>query len=57
VRYSGFSVGYNICVAAAVVSLGAVLTVRETARRPLRIAGSDEVFQSGPDVRGAAATR
>jgi hypothetical protein len=43
--------------AAAVVSLCAVLTIRETAGSPLRVAGSDESFQSGPDVRGAAATR
>ncbi|MEO3759611.1 MFS transporter [Mycobacterium sp. B14F4] len=64
VRYSGFSIGYNICVAgfggttpyvvtwltaqtgnslapawyltmAAVVSLGAIFTIRESARRPL----------------------
>jgi len=85
VRYSGFSIGYNICVAAfggttpyvvswltahtgqhvapayyivaaAVVSLLTLLTVRETARRPLRVAETDEVFQSEPDVRGAAAT-
>ncbi len=84
-RYSGFSIGYNICVAAfggttpyvvtwltaqtannvapayyvvvaAVVSLMTVLTVRETAGRPLPQGVADEMFQSEPDVRGAAAT-
>ncbi|MGX9788911.1 MFS transporter [Mycobacterium sp. MMS18-G62] len=84
VRYSGFSIGYNICVAAfggttpyvvswltaqtgkhaapayyivaaAVVSLLTLLTLGETARRALPAGGSDEEFQSGPDVRGAAA--
>ena len=34
-------------VAAALVSLCAVPTIPETARRPLRVAGSDEMFQSG----------
>jgi len=75
VRYSGFSIGYNICVAAfggttpyavtwltaqtadnvapayyvvvaAVVSLLTVLTIRETARRPLPQGVTDETFQS-----------
>jgi MFS transporter, MHS family, proline/betaine transporter len=74
VRYSGFSIGYNVCVAAfggttpyivtwlttetgnnvapayyvvvaAVVSLLTILTMRETARRPLRKLASDEMFQ------------
>jgi MFS transporter, MHS family, proline/betaine transporter len=74
VRYSGFSIGYNICVAAfggttpyvvtwltaetgnnvapayyvvvaAVVSLLAILTIRETERRPLPKLASDETFQ------------
>ena len=74
VRYSGFSIGYNICVAgfggttphvvtwltaqtgnpvapayylvaAAVISLLTVLTLRETARRPLPKLASDEMFQ------------
>lgn len=75
VRYSGFSVGYNICVAgfggttpyvvtwltaetgnnvapayyvvvAAVVSLLTILTIRETAGRPLPQGISDQTFQS-----------
>jgi MHS family proline/betaine transporter-like MFS transporter len=75
VRYSGFSIGYNICVAAfggttpyvvtwltaqtansvapayylaaaAVVSLLTILTVRETAGRPLPRGVSDESLQS-----------
>jgi MHS family proline/betaine transporter-like MFS transporter len=75
VRYSGFSVGYNICVAAfggttpyvvtwltaetgdnvapayyivaaAVVSLLTILTIRETAGRPLPQRISDQTFQS-----------
>jgi len=83
VRYSGFSIGYNACVAAfggttpyvvtrltaqtadnvapayyvaaaAIVSLLAFLTVRETARRPLRQGVADEMFQCGADVRRAA---
>jgi MHS family proline/betaine transporter-like MFS transporter len=85
VRYSGFSIGYNICVAvfggttpyvvtwltaqtannvapayyvvaAAVVSLLAILTVKETAGRPLPHGVPDEMFQSEADVRGAATT-
>jgi MHS family proline/betaine transporter-like MFS transporter len=85
VRYSGFSIGYNICVAAfggttpyvvtwltaqtannvapayyvvvaAIVSLLTILTIRETAGRPLPQGVADEMFQSEPDVRGAAAT-
>jgi MHS family proline/betaine transporter-like MFS transporter len=85
VRYSGFSIGYNICVAAfggttpyvvtwltaqtantvapayyvvaaAVVSLLAILSVRETAGRPLPQGVADEMFQSEADVHGAAAT-
>jgi MHS family proline/betaine transporter-like MFS transporter len=72
VRYSGFSIGYNICVAAfggttpyvvtwltaetgnnlapavylivaAVVSLVAVLTIRETAARPLPQTGDERI--------------
>ncbi|MFG1933333.1 MFS transporter [Mycobacterium sp. NPDC048908] len=75
IRYSGFSIGYNICVAAfggttpyvvtwltaetgndaapafyvvvaAVVSLVAILTIRETANRPLSHRISDQTFQS-----------
>lgn len=77
VRYSGFSIGYNICVAvfggttpyvvtwltaatdnsvapayyviaAAVVSLAAVLTLPETAGRALRALGSAEATASRP---------
>lgn len=75
VRYSGFSIGYNVCVAAfggttpyvvtwltaetgnniapayyvvlaAVVSIAAILTIPETASRPLRQGVLDETFQS-----------
>jgi MHS family proline/betaine transporter-like MFS transporter len=75
VRYSGFSIGYNVCVAAfggttpyvvtwltaqtannvapayyvvvaAVVSLLTILTVSETAGRPLPQTKPDEMFQS-----------
>jgi MHS family proline/betaine transporter-like MFS transporter len=85
VRYSGFSIGYNICVAAfggttpyvvtwltaetgnnvapayyvvvaAIVSLLTILTLRESAGRPLQLSVADEMFQSGADVRGAATT-
>ena len=85
VRYSGFSIGYNVCVAAfggtmpyvvtwltaqtanivapayyvvaaAVVSLLTILTLRETAGRPLPQGVADEMFQSGADVRGGAST-
>jgi MHS family proline/betaine transporter-like MFS transporter len=85
VRYSGFSIGYNICVAAfggtyalrghrlttqtansvapayyvvvaAVVSLLTVLTVRETAGRPIPQGVADEMFQSEADVHRAATT-
>ncbi|HVQ50873.1 MAG TPA: MFS transporter [Mycobacterium sp.] len=85
VRYSGFSIGYNVCVAAfggttpyvvtwltaqtadsvapayyvvvaAVVSLLTVLTVRETAGRPLPLGVADEMFQSEADVHRAAST-
>jgi len=85
VRYSGFSIGYNICVAAfggttpyvvtwltastgnnvapayyvvvaAIVSLVTILTIRETAGRPLRRGVADEMFQFGADVHGAATT-
>ena len=38
-------------VAAAIVSL---LTIRETAGRPLSQGVADEMFQSNADVRGAA---
>jgi MFS transporter, MHS family, proline/betaine transporter len=83
VRYSGFSIGNNICVAAsggttfyvvtwftaqtannvapayyvaaaAMVSLLAILTLRETAGRPLRHGVADEMFQCGADVHRAA---
>jgi MFS transporter, MHS family, proline/betaine transporter len=85
VRYSGFSIGYNVCVAAfggtpyvvtwltagtgnnvapayyavaaAIVSLLTILTIRETAGRPLPQGVADEMFQSEADVRGAANTR
>ena len=86
VRYSGFSIGYNVCVAAfggttpyvvtwltaatgnnvapayyvvvaAVVSLLTILTIRETAARPLPQGVADEMFQSGADVRGAGVHR
>jgi len=85
VRYSGFSIGYNVCVAAfggttpyvvtwltaqtannvapayyvvaaAIVSLLTILTLRETAGRPLPQRESDEIFQSEADIRGAATT-
>jgi MFS transporter, MHS family, proline/betaine transporter len=85
VRYSGFSFGYNICVAAfggttpyvvtwltastgnnvapayyvvvaAIVSLVTIMTIRETARRPLPQGVADEMFQSGADVHGTATT-
>jgi MFS transporter, MHS family, proline/betaine transporter len=75
VRYSGFSIGYNICVAAlggttpyvvtwltaetgdnvapayyvvaaAVVSVLTIVTIRETADRPLRHGITDQTFQS-----------
>jgi MHS family proline/betaine transporter-like MFS transporter len=41
---------------AAVVSLLTILTVRETAGRPLRQDVADEMFQSEADVRGVATT-
>jgi MHS family proline/betaine transporter-like MFS transporter len=41
-------------VAAAVVSLLTILTVRETAGRPLVQGVTDEMFQSDADIRGAA---
>jgi MHS family proline/betaine transporter-like MFS transporter len=85
VRYSGFSIGCNVCVAAfggttpyvvtwliaqtannvapayyvvatAIVSLLTILTLRETAGRPLPQRESDEIFQSEADIRGAATT-
>jgi MFS transporter, MHS family, proline/betaine transporter len=85
VRYSGFSIGYNVCVAAfggttpylvtwltastgnnvapayyvlvaAIVSVLTILTVRETAGRPLPRGISDETFQSASDVRGVPTT-
>jgi MHS family proline/betaine transporter-like MFS transporter len=85
VRYSGFSIGYNVClaafggttpylvtwltaktgnsvapayyvVAAAIVSLLTILTIRETAGHPLGQGVADEMFQSGADVHGAATT-
>ena len=43
-------------VVAAVVSLLAVLTVRETAGRPLPQGVADEMFQSEADVHRAATT-
>ena len=85
VRYTGFSIGYNICVAAfggttpyvvtwltaktgntvapayyvvvaAVVSLVTILTLSEAAGRPFPLTKSDEMFQSGADVRRVAST-
>jgi MHS family proline/betaine transporter-like MFS transporter len=41
-------------VAAAIVSLLTILTVRETAGRALPQGVADEMFQSGADVHGAA---
>jgi MFS transporter, MHS family, proline/betaine transporter len=86
VRYSGFSIGYNVCVAvfggttpyvvtwltaqtgnaiapayyvvvAAVASLLTVLTLRETAGRPLAQIEPDEMFQSADQIRGPASSR
>jgi MFS transporter, MHS family, proline/betaine transporter len=83
VRYSGFSIDYNVCVAAfggttpyavtwltaetgnnvapayyvaaaAIVSMLTILTIRETAGRPLPQGVADEMFQSSPDVHRAA---
>ena len=42
------------CVAAAIVSLLTILTIRETAGRSLSQGVADEMFQSNADVRGAA---
>jgi MHS family proline/betaine transporter-like MFS transporter len=44
-------------VVAAVVSLLTVLTIRETAGRPLPQEVADEMFQSEADVHRAATTR
>ena len=41
-------------VAAAIVSLLTILTIRETAGRSLSQGAPDEMFQSNADVRGAA---
>jgi len=41
-------------VAAAIVSLWTILTIRETAGRSLPQGVADEMFQSNADVRGAA---
>ena len=41
-------------VAAAIVSLLTILTIRETAGRSLPQGVADEMFQSDADVRGAA---
>jgi len=41
-------------VAAAIVSLSTILTIRETAGRSLPQGVADEMFQSNADVRGAA---
>jgi hypothetical protein len=41
-------------VAAAIVSLLTILTIRETAGRSLPQGVADEMFQSNADVRGAA---
>ena len=41
-------------VAAAIVSLLTILTIRETAGRSLSQGVADEMFQSNADVRGAA---
>jgi MFS transporter, MHS family, proline/betaine transporter len=46
---------YYVAVA-AIASLLTVMTVRETAGRPLPQGVADEMFQSEPDVRGAATT-
>ena len=43
-------------VAAAIVSLLTILTIRETAGRSLPQGVADEMFQSNADVRGAAST-
>ena len=40
-------------VAAAIVSLLTILTIRETAGRSLPQGAADEMFQSNADVRGA----
>ncbi len=45
----------NYVVAAAIVSLSTILTIRETAGRSLPQGVADEMFQSNADVRGAAA--
>ena len=44
-------------VAAAIVSLLTILTIRETAGRSLSQGVADEMFQSNADVRGAATQR
>ena len=44
----------NYVVAAAIVSLSTILTIRETAGRSLPQGVADEMFQSNADVRGAA---
>ena len=44
-------------IAAAVVSLLTILTLRETAGRPLPQGVADEMFQSGADVRGGGVHR
>jgi hypothetical protein len=43
-------------LAAAIVSLLTILTIRETARRPLPQGVADEMFQSEADVHGAVTT-
>jgi len=43
----------NYVVAAAIVSLLTILTMRETAGRSLSRGAPDEMFQSDADVRGA----
>jgi len=43
-------------LAAAIVSLLTILTIRETAGRPLPQGVADEMFQSEADVHGAVTT-
>ena len=43
-------------VVAAIVSLLTILTIRETAGRPIPQRAADETFQSDADVEGAATT-
>ena len=52
-RSAGVAPAYYV-VAAAIVSLSTILTIRETAGRSLPQGVADEMFQSNADVRGAA---